>query len=124
MSRSRVRRRWVAWLALAAMWLAIAAPVISQTLPTAWAMPDLGPWCGGHAYDATSPSTPPHDHLLEKCAYCGLLSESPTLTSTAWLPALLPLMTAMPPFETVAPPWTHLSPLAAAPRGPPGFAHV
>jgi len=119
-SRSRTHRRFVAWLAIAAIWLTIVAPVISQTLPAAWALPDLGPWCGGHAYDTTTPSAPSTpDHLLDKCGYCGLLSESPTLASVAWLPTVLPPLAAMPPFETVAPPWTRLSSLAAAPRGPP-----
>ncbi|MHA6204910.1 DUF2946 family protein [Dyella soli] len=125
MIRSRAHRRFVAWLAIAAMWLMIVAPAVSRTLPAAWSMPDLGAWCGDHNTNPTHPSSPqPHDFVLEKCGYCGLLSDSPTLTGAAWHPPILPPVVAMPHGRVIALPGMRHSELAAAPRGPPAFVHA
>jgi Protein of unknown function (DUF2946). len=105
---------------MAAMWLTIVAPVVSQTLPSSRSTPAHGASCGGHAGDVTHPSSP-HSHLMEKCGYCGLLSHSPTLTGAVWLPQLLPPVIALPHDFPKALPWMRNTLLAAAPRGPPAF---
>ncbi len=120
MIRSRAHRRFVAWLAMAAMWLTIVAPVVSQTLSSSRSTPALGASCDGHADDMTHPS-PPHGHLMEQCGYCGLLSHSPTLTGAVWLPHLLPPAVDLPHGIPKALPWMRDTLLAAAPRGPPVF---
>jgi len=107
---------------MAAMWLTIVVPVVSQTLPSLRSTSAPGASCGGHSDDMTHPSSPPpHGHPMEKCGYCGLLSHSPTLTGTAWLPHLLPPVVALPHSIPKTLPWTRHTPLAAAPRGPPVF---
>ncbi|MDR5757045.1 DUF2946 domain-containing protein [Caballeronia sp. LZ035] len=72
------RNRFVAWLGIAAMWLAIVAPVISQTLAARAAADDpqaalcaVAPSAeGAHAASAS------HDAAghVDACAYCGLLA--------------------------------------------------
>jgi len=107
------------------MWLIIAAPVISQSLSPSAATSHLGHGHGGHVHAMGHPSSPPpHDHLLEKCGYCGLLGTSPTLMGAVWLPSILPPVAAMPLFHPVRLPWVRSSSLAAAPRGPPVFVHA
>ncbi|SFS17807.1 Protein of unknown function [Dyella sp. OK004] len=123
--RWHTHRRWIAWLAIAAMWLTIVAPVISQTVLPATHAPAMhhGAGCGKHA-EQTPPLSPPHDHALEKCGYCGLLGYSPMLPGAIWLPPILPPVAAVPANLPRALPATRLATLAAAPRGPPAFAHT
>lgn len=121
-------RKWVAWLAMFAMWLTIVAPVVSQTIAAASWSPDLGGWCDGHAGLVNHPAphqTDPHAPTTDKCGYCGLLGHSPTLAGTSWQP-LLPVWQDA---STLAAPPTrkaHITRvlLAAAPRGPPAFSHA
>ncbi|MDR5820127.1 DUF2946 domain-containing protein [Caballeronia sp. LZ043] len=81
------RNRFVAWLGIAAMWLAIVAPVISQTLAARAAADDpLAALCAvspsGQAAHATSALLPSHDAAshhedaghFDACSYCGLLA--------------------------------------------------
>lgn len=107
------------------MWLTIVAPVISQTLlPTAHAMAmHHGADCGRHT-EETPPLSPPHDHALEKCGYCGLLGYSPMLPGAIWLPPILPPATTGLAHLPHALPAARRATLAAAPRGPPAFAHA
>ena len=85
------RNRFVAWLGIAAMWLAIVAPVVSQTLAARLAADDpqallctvdssaadphashasVAPGDSAHAghHDATT--------HFDACAYCGLLAHN------------------------------------------------
>lgn len=120
MIRSRARRRFVAWLAFAALWLIVAAPVVSQCLAGPSVDMAMAMHCdgamdhGGHGGmpDPLAPS-------MDKCGYCGLLGHSPVLGSVPWLP---PLPLSCPArLEAVFPamPPARLQVLAAAPRGPP-----
>jgi hypothetical protein len=90
------RNRFVAWLGIAAMWLAIVAPVISQSIAARHAAADpIAALCtvdapegaSFHASHAahtahTAAEQAPADHAghhdaashFEACAYCGLLA--------------------------------------------------
>jgi hypothetical protein len=61
------RNRFVAWLGIAAMWLAIVAPVVSQTIAARVA-------AAHHASAA--------DHF-DACSYCGLLAHHVPLLAVA-----------------------------------------
>ncbi|WP_165418441.1 DUF2946 domain-containing protein [Dyella sp. DHC06] len=119
MNRYRTHRRLVAWLGLLAIWLATVAPVVSQTLPLPSHATMPGAWCGSTSpLQGHSPSTP-HDHTLEKCAYCALLGDSPVLGASIWLPQItLQLEAELHPLPQAAP-WIRHNAIAAAPRGPP-----
>ena len=70
------RNRFVAWLGIAAMWLAIVAPVISQTLAARQAADDpQAVLCAVEAH-ASAAQAGHHDAAshLDACAYCGLLA--------------------------------------------------
>jgi hypothetical protein len=118
--RRSTTRRFVAWLALFAMWLAAAAPTVSRVLPAADAWPELGAWCTGHGLEQRHPEAPadPAAHL-DKCGYCALLAHSPLLGA----PAALALPPALPgaaaPAGRIAAAGHAAVPLAAHPRGPP-----
>ncbi len=100
---------------MAAMWLTIAAPVVSQTLATRGF--NLG---GEHAGHMGHPSSPhPHAPVVETCGYCGLLGHNPVLGGVAWLPPVLPPTADIHSDRSDTPRWVPHSPLAAAPRGPP-----
>ncbi|HET6431015.1 DUF2946 domain-containing protein [Dyella sp.] len=122
MSTARRPRRLTAWLAIVALWLTIAAPVVSQTLASPLdALVSIG-WCGTHHDDGTP--SPPAGHLLEKCGYCGLLSghsllpdAPPSLASGLPLSGLWLAMPAPPARSRIVL-------LAARPRGPPVPVHV
>jgi hypothetical protein len=75
------RNRFVAWLGIAAMWLAIVAPVISQTLAARAEASD--PQAVLCAVDAASADEhaghqPHHDAAshFDACSYCGLLAHN------------------------------------------------
>jgi len=108
---------WIAWLALLAIWLAIVAPVVSQTVAVAdTPAMAMGMDCDGHHDHAPPPA--PHPSSMEKCGYCGLLSHHPVLLA-APAPATLNLLPAGLPLPYSAPLSAEPSVLAAAPRGPP-----
>ncbi|BAN23109.1 DUF2946 domain-containing protein [Caballeronia insecticola] len=74
------RNRFVAWLGIAAMWLAIVAPVIGQTLAArdpqaALCTVDAHEAHGAVAQDDAAPAGH-HDAAshFDACAYCGLLA--------------------------------------------------
>lgn len=128
MSRKLTHQRFVAWLAIAAMWLMIVAPVVSRSLPDAPSMPgmdmgtDMGASCPGHGADAHHPSAPSEPSLhMDHCGYCTLLGHSPLLSghTIVFSPPALPV-------ARVLPRWTfgtnYVEPvLSANPRGPPSL---
>lgn len=109
--------RWIAWLAMMAIGLAIVAPVISQTLATdAMLSMSMSMDCDEHG-DHAMPSAP-HAASMEKCGYCGLLAHHITLPGTIAAVQTFPLPASVPlpaGIRDSAEP----SDLAAAPRGPP-----
>lgn len=111
--------RWIAWLALTAIWLAVVAPVVSQAVAAA----DVPSMAMGADCDGPHDHAPlaPHPSSMEKCGYCGLLSHHPVLLA-APLPMASSLLPGTVPLSLRAPLATEPSVLAAAPRGPPVFS--
>lgn len=107
--------RWIAWVAMMALWLTIVAPVISQTI-TMDAESSMVMDCGPH-HDHSLPSSP-HPGSMEKCGYCGLLSHSPGMPGSG-LPLPMYSPSAGRPQLLHAHSGTEPFVLAAAPRGPP-----
>ncbi|AQG98601.1 hypothetical protein A9R05_06955 [Burkholderia sp. KK1] len=88
------RNRFVAWLGIAAMWLAIVAPVISQTIAERAAANDPqavlcavdasqadegdAAHAGGHASSHAGNHAGNHDAAshFDACSYCGLLAHN------------------------------------------------
>ncbi|RAO76943.1 DUF2946 family protein [Dyella jiangningensis] len=104
---------------MTAIWLAVVAPMISQTLAVAdTPAMTMGMDCDGPHDHA--PPLAPHPSSMEKCGYCGLLSHQPVLLAAS-LPAALNQPPAGLPVAYRAPLSAEPSVLAAAPRGPPVF---
>jgi len=120
--RKLKHRRWMAWLAMAAMWLTIVAPVVSRVLPDAQMSPALGAWCTGHGLSnqhLSSPSDPASS--LDHCGYCTLLGHSPLVSGDAivFSPPALPAAAAPLLWVFRA---SYVEPvLSASPRGPPAL---
>jgi hypothetical protein len=80
------RNRFVAWLGIAAMWLAIVAPVISQTLAARNAPDIAAALCTvdapagayTHASHLQAEQAAHHDAAdhFDACSYCGLLAHN------------------------------------------------
>ncbi|MCW8807065.1 MAG: DUF2946 domain-containing protein [Rhodanobacter sp.] len=118
-----IRSRW-GWLALAAIWLTIVAPVVSQTLGSRAAA--MNGSCAQQANPLDSSATPhprPPPHPMTFCGYCSLFQHSSVLASLDWQPSLLPPAAFRPLVATPFPSWSGHSILAAAPRGPPISVH-
>jgi hypothetical protein len=89
------RNRFVAWLGIAAMWLAIVAPVISQTLAARERFDPQAALCSADApaqigsswlhTEAQSPEHAGHNMAgadsFDACSYCGLLAHNVPLVS-------------------------------------------
>ena len=79
------RNRFVAWLGIAAMWLAIVAPVISQTLAARDAATD--PQAILCTVDVSAPDAHAGHHdaanHFDACSYCGLLAHHVPLLAVA-----------------------------------------
>ncbi|WP_268746162.1 DUF2946 domain-containing protein [Dyella japonica] len=142
MIRRRTSRRFVAWLAIAAMWLLVAAPTISRALP-GWA-PAYASAMQGQGGDHSSmpampgmpdmpgmvhtPGTPPAPDMpgdpaqhLDHCGYCVLLSHTPLLSGgVVALLLATPLPVIAPAMSTPAS-WHAQPVLSANPRGPPSI---
>jgi|SRR5579859_777000 len=115
-------RRFVAWLAIAAVWLLVAAPTISRSLPSAWSWPDLGAWCTGHGLSDQHPSAPGDPALhLDQCGYCALLAHDPLLAGGTLAVPLAAGLSAPAPVTHAEPYWRALPLLSAHPRGPPSI---
>jgi len=106
---------------MAALWLTIVAPVISQTLPTTSAAFDLGAWCTGHGLD-THPNAPTDPAAFtDHCGYCGLLGHSPLAFGHAdFLLPPSPLAVQV-PIARALPAQIPSRLISAAPRGPPSL---
>ncbi|SAK63652.1 MFS transporter [Caballeronia temeraria] len=76
------RNRFVAWLGIAAMWLAIVAPVISQTLAARNAADPHAVLCTVDASTADAHEGH-HDAAshFDACSYCGLLAHNPPIVT-------------------------------------------
>jgi hypothetical protein len=122
MIRKRAPQRFVAWLALAAMWLVAFAPVISQTLLAAPATGIESGWCGAHPPPVTPDS--PQPPVANPCGYCDLLGHNPVLLGVARVAALPPLATYSPPVRRQALHAPTQPPRIHAPRGPPLLANA
>jgi Protein of unknown function (DUF2946) len=109
---------------MAALWLLVVAPTISQTLSSFSSAPDLGAWCTGHGLsdEHPSPSTP-HDPVLhaDKCGYCALLGHSPLLAGGGLATFIGVLALDAAPVAGRVHRWHALPLLSADPRGPPSF---
>ncbi len=107
---------------MAAIWLTIVAPVVSQTLAarsgTAPAASCMQPMA--YMEHPCSPDTKhPHPHPMTFCSYCSLFHHTSVLASSDWQPGLPgPL-----PYPLLIESARHSrfvhNILAAAPRGPP-----
>ncbi|MDR5787387.1 MULTISPECIES: DUF2946 domain-containing protein [unclassified Caballeronia] len=114
------RNRFVAWLGIAAMWLAIVAPVISQTLAARQAANPQAVLC---TVDATATDSHAGHHdagsHVDACSYCGLLAQNlPIVTGVVHDVALIERVTRVPAFANVED-VTSKSFNAASPRAPP-----
>lgn len=105
---------------MAAMWLLVAAPTISRSLPPTGAWPELDAWCTGHGLDEHHPSTPDAPALhTDECGYCALLGHSPLLAGAAHAPSVAAALPVAVPLEEAYWHWHPLPLLSAHPRGPP-----
>lgn len=128
------RNRFVAWLGIAAMWLAIVAPVISQTLAARNAAND--PQAILCAVDTTAADAHEGHHAVvqedtghaghhdaashfDACSYCGLLAHHlPIATDIAHDVARIERVTRVPAFADIDS-VVSKSFNAASPRAPP-----
>lgn len=118
--RRRTAHRWVTWLAIAAVWLLVAAPTVSRSLSAMDAWPELGAWCTGHGLDEHHPSSPDAPALhTDECGYCALLGHSPVLTGHMAAPIAAAMLPAIAPIHESAWQGDSLPLLSAKPRGPP-----
>jgi hypothetical protein len=118
--RRRTAHRWVAWLAIAAVWLLVAAPTVSRSLAATDAWPQLGAWCTGHGLDEHHPSAPDAPGLhTDECGYCALLGHSPALTGHVAAASVAAMLPAIAPIHETSRHGHPLSLLSANPRGPP-----
>ncbi|WP_321791144.1 DUF2946 domain-containing protein [Caballeronia sp. J97] len=115
------RNRFVAWLGIAAMWLAIVAPVISQTLAARNAATDPRAVLCAVDASATDAHAGHHDAAshFDACSYCGLLAHHlPIGAGIAHDVALVERVTRVSPFANVGS-VASKSFNAASPRAPP-----
>jgi hypothetical protein len=137
--RRRTSRRFVAWLAIAAMWLLVAAPTVSRGLPALVS----GGLVVGHASHGLGdehssmagmpdmvgmPAMPgmpempgdPAQHM-DQCGYCVLLSHTPLLSGAFVVPLLAAPSPAVAPVMSVVASRPAQPLLSANPRGPPSI---
>ncbi len=102
------------------MWLLVAAPTISRSLPSTGAWPELGAWCTGHGLEEHHPAAPDGSAWhTDECGYCALLGHSPLLSGAALAAPAAALLPALAPSIDADWPWHPLPLLSAHPRGPP-----
>ena len=128
MSRRVIQRRFVAWLAIAAMALVAFAPGISQYLVAAHAMSSVDALCPEHAAlahsghsDHGTPDKQAGEHG-DACGYCTLLSHSPATPTVFRLPTIAMPVRADAPILVPAIHSDGAVILSAQPRGPPLFS--
>ncbi|KVL50977.1 hypothetical protein WS99_16890 [Burkholderia territorii] len=78
-------RHLTAWLGVFAIWLAIAAPLVSQWRIAQAATPDAIVCSAEHGAHRAPDAGPAHDHALhlDACGYCGFFAHSPAIGGTA-----------------------------------------
>lgn len=130
-----LRNKLVAWLGLAAMWLAVCAPVVSQVMARHGASDPIARFavlCSASGTAQLAPSEraqdagagPAHgaaDHW-KACGYCGLLAHDLPLAHVpfVWAPPRLLAYRSMAPRDVAVHASQHHS-LSLA-RGPPAFS--
>jgi len=120
--RKKRQGKWVAWLALAAMWLTIGMPVISRSLPDGMSSMALGAWCTGHGLSDQHPQAPSDPSApTDKCGYCSLFCHSPLIGGHAGIVLLPPSLPAQSPIALAVPEGPNPRVLSARPRGPPSL---
>lgn len=148
MNRGRTSRRLVAWLAVAAMWLLVAAPTVSRVLPSLLSS-DLGAWCVGHGATENHASMPGMDEMagmadmpgmvhtagmpgmpdmpgdptqhMDQCGYCVMLAHTPLLSGAVVALLLAAPLPAVAPVSRTSVAWQAQPVLSAEPRGPPSI---
>jgi hypothetical protein len=130
----RSRNHLTAWLGLIAMWLVVAAPLVSQLLAASHAQEPVAALCsalqpGGQSVVShtvqrdLAPVHLSHDDAFGACGYCHLLEHHVAMPAVAAVPA--PAVLAL---SGIAPPVlsTRFTPLGAFPSGrprdPPAFS--
>jgi len=114
------RQRPIAWLAMFAMWLVCAMPVVSQ-MRAASAAQAMDGVCSAESMGAASGAPDELPQAMEKCGYCFLAAHSPALPGGAGVALPAPPPRAAGTFAShLAPASAKPSFTAAAPRGPPG----
>nr|WP_239538103.1 DUF2946 family protein [Dyella mobilis] len=120
-------RRFVAWLALAAMALVVLMPVLSRAMPADAPMMGMDAGCTMHEGHAghPHPGTPNHpDDPTARCGYCVLLTHTPVVDSglaVLFAPLDLPALS----LQIAKPGSIAATPLLSAhPRGPPLTANT
>ena len=114
--------KWIAWLALAALWLTLGMPVVSRSLPAGMASMDLGASCTGHGPDDHHRQAPGEPSApTDACGYCSLFCHSPLIAGDAGLAPLSCSLAAQSPraVAVVAGPTPRVA--GARSRGPPSL---
>lgn len=102
---------------MAAIWLAIVSPVVSQVVVID-VMPSMSMSMDCEGQHDHAPPSVPHAATMEKCGYCGLLSHHVLLPGAIVSVQAFPLPAGVPLPAGIRYD-TEPSVLAAAPRGPP-----
>ncbi|KVH04461.1 DUF2946 domain-containing protein [Burkholderia sp. BCCIQ04A] len=78
-------RHLTAWLGLLAIWIAIAAPLVSQWRIAQAATPEAIVCSTEHGAHRSSDAGGVHDHALhlDACGYCAFLAHSPAIGAPA-----------------------------------------
>ncbi|MBP0605911.1 MULTISPECIES: DUF2946 domain-containing protein [Burkholderia] len=78
-------RHLTAWLGLLAIWIAIAAPLVSQWRIAHAATPEAIVCSTEHGAHRPSDARGMHDHALhlDACGYCGFFAHSPAIGAPA-----------------------------------------
>lgn len=116
-------RHLTAWLGVLAIWLAIAAPLVSQWRIAQAATPDGMVCSAAHGSHREPDAARTHDHALhlDACGYCGFFAHSPAINAPDAAPfasvcVVSASVAAAPPAVAVC---TEQYP-RAYPRAPPG----
>ncbi|MGO4520696.1 DUF2946 domain-containing protein [Dyella sp. 2RAF44] len=127
----------MAWLAVAAMWLLVAAPTVSRVLP-ALVSTDMAAHAGmDHASMPGMDDMPGMVHLpgmpgmpdmpgdpaqhLDHCGYCTMLAHTPLLSGAVVALLLAAPLPAVAPVARSSITWHAQPVLSAHPRGPPSI---
>lgn len=78
-------RHLTAWLGVLAIWIAIAAPLVSQWRTAQATTPDAIVCSAEHGAHRSADTRSMHDHALhlDACGYCGFFAHSPAIGAPA-----------------------------------------